>query len=215
MGPVDLRLEARPSLEPHLAARRRLRARPLDVPADRVVAPLEPVIADQVLMHPGRQQRRLRHEPLINQRLERVELRRHPLAAIGRLRALLEIPLHRPPIPTEQPADLRVRVALTRKRPDVHQILLADHDDLHARQHEAVERQDRPRQNSRPRGCQKARTRVTGSSPLRGSSPITRGPNLQASRSTDRIRWPSTGIIGWPRAASPASPASRGRPDTG
>ncbi len=41
---------------------------------------------------------------------------------------------------------------------------------------------------------------MTGSSPLRGSSPITRVPNPGTSQSTYRIRWPSTSIIGWPRA---------------
>lgn len=48
-----------------------------------------------------------------------------------------------------------------------------------------------------------ARTRVTGSSPLRGSSPITRvpgSPASPASSSTDRIQWPSTSIIRWLRA---------------
>src|SRR5437763_16860044 len=50
-------------------------------------------------------------------------------------------------------------------------------------------------------GGQTARTRVTGSSPLQGSSPITRVTNLQASRLTYRIRWPSTSIIGWLRAS--------------
>jgi len=42
-----------------------------------------------------------------------------------------------------------------RKRPDVHQILLADHDNLHARRHEAVERQGRLRQNSRRGGVRR------------------------------------------------------------
>jgi hypothetical protein len=200
MRPVDLRLEPGTRLEPRLAAHRRLRPGPLDVAADRVVTALEPVIPDEVLMHPRRQQSGLRREPLIDQRLKRIQLRRHPLPAVDRLNARLEIPLHRPPIPTEQPADLRVRVALTRKRPDVHQILLADNRRPPGSTTRAVERQDRLRQNSPTGGAQTARTRVTGSSPLRGSSPITRIPNPEASRSTYRIRWPSTGIIGWLRA---------------
>ena len=50
------------------------------------------------------------------------------------------------------------------------------------------------------------RTRATGSSPLRGSSPITRVSKPAASQSTYRIRWPSTSIIGWPRATVVAAP---------
>jgi hypothetical protein len=148
MRPVDLRLKPRPGLEPRLATRRRPRPRTLDIPTDRVIAALKPVVADQVLMNPGRQRPRLRRQPLIDQRLERVKLRSHPLAVVHRLRALLEIPLHRPPIPPQQPADLRIRVTLTRQRPDIHQILLADHRRPPARRHQSRERQDRLRQDS-------------------------------------------------------------------
>jgi hypothetical protein len=119
VGPIDLRLMPGPGLEPLLGPPRGLRPRALDIPADRVVAALEPVIADQVLMHPGGQQPGLRGQPLIDQRLELIQLRRHPLAPIRRLRPKLQIPLHRPPVPAEHPADLRVRVALTRKRPNL------------------------------------------------------------------------------------------------
>ncbi len=114
VGPVDLRLEPRRCLEPHLRARRRLRPKALDIAAHSVVAALEPVIADQVLMHPCRQQPGLLRKPLIDHRLELVQLGRHPLAAIHRLRPGLHIPLHRPSITADQPADLGVRVALTR-----------------------------------------------------------------------------------------------------
>jgi hypothetical protein len=124
--PVNLRLEPRRGLKPLLRPARRPRPGPVDISTDGVVAALEPIIADQVLMHPRGQQPRLRGQPLIDQRLQRIQLRRHPLAAIHRLRTGLQIPLHRPPIPADQPADLRVREPLTRKRPDVHQILLAD-----------------------------------------------------------------------------------------
>ena len=203
VGPVDLRLEPGPGLEPHLATRRRLRPRALDVPTDRVVAALEPVIADQVLMHPRRQQPRLRRQPLIDQRLQRIQLRRHPLAAIDRLRALLEIPLHRPPIPTEQPADLGVRVALTRKRPDVHQILLADQrrtstlDD-----HKAAERQDRLRQNSRPREASQdahARDGLVAPPGLLTHHARTQPPSLpvdlQNSMAINQHYWVATGSV--------------------
>jgi hypothetical protein len=64
-------------------------------------------------MHPGSEQPRLFREPLIDHRLQGIQLRRHPLAAVDGLRALLEIPLHRP-LTADQSADLGVRVALMR-----------------------------------------------------------------------------------------------------
>jgi len=128
--------------------------------ADRVIDAGERVVANEILMHPGRQQPRLLREPLIDQRLERVQLRRHPLAPIDRLGALLEITLHRQPVTTNQPADLGIRIALARQRPDVHQLLLGDHPSLHARQHKPLERQDPAGQNQP--GVIRQRTRTRG-----------------------------------------------------
>jgi hypothetical protein len=51
----------------------------LDIPAHGVVAALEPVVAHEVLMNTSRQQPRLVCEPVIDQGLELIELRRHPL----------------------------------------------------------------------------------------------------------------------------------------
>src|SRR4051812_20232698 len=114
-------------LEALLAACRWPRPRALHVAADRVVAALEAVVADQILMDPRRQKPRRGRQPLIDQRLELVQLARHPLAPVDRLGAGLQIALDRPPVAPEQPADLGVRVALAGQRPHVHQFLLADH----------------------------------------------------------------------------------------
>ena len=65
----------------------------------------------------------------------------------------------------------------------------------------AVERQDRARQTADRGAGQTTRTRVTGWSPLRGSSPITRVASPSASQSTYTIRWPSTSIIVLPAIA--------------
>src|SRR3954449_8753191 len=180
-----------PGLKALLLARRRPRPRALDVAPHGVVAALEAVVADQVLMDPRRQQARRGGQPLINHRLDLVQLARHPPAPIDRLRTRLQIPLHRPPVPAEQPADLGVRVALARQRPRVHQLLLADQPRPPAARTTPRPRASRPPQTEppTPRAGQTARTRVTGSPPLRGSSPITRVGSLnQPSRPTYTIR---------------------------
>src|SRR3954471_16124930 len=180
MGPVDLRLMTGPRLKALLLARGRPRPRALDVAADRVVAALKAVIAGQVLMDPRRQQARRGRQPLVDQRLELIQLARHPPPLVDRLRPGLQIALHRPPIAAQQSADLGVRVPLARQRPRVHQLLLVDH-----RRSPRRSTTHRPRASPRPqtepptpRVGQDARTRVTGDSPLRGSSPITRVASL-------------------------------------
>src|SRR4051812_2870097 len=95
-----------PSLKALRRPRRRARPRTLDVATDRVVAALESVVAYEILMDPSRQQPRCGRQPLIDQRLELVQLARHPLAPVDRLRAGLQIPLDRPPDTPNQPADL-------------------------------------------------------------------------------------------------------------
>ena len=178
MRPIDLGLEPGRGLKPHLGPAWRLRSRPVDIPAHSVIPAVKPIVTHEVLVDPRRQQPRLASEPLIDQRLEPVELRRHPPAAIRRLRTMLEIPLHRPPIPAQQPADLRVGVALTRKRPDVHQFLLADQPDLPLDDDKAVERHGPAGQNQPGgfSGCGRARR---DRRPLRGSSPDARVTSLR------------------------------------
>ena len=51
---------------------------------------------------------------------------------------MLQIALHRPPITTQQPADLRIGQPLTLQRLDIHQLLLADHHDLQLDDNQAV-----------------------------------------------------------------------------
>lgn len=200
--PVDLRLPARPRLEPLLRPRLRLRPRPLDVAAHRVVAAVEAVIARQILIHPRREQPRLPREPLVDHRLERVELRRHPPPAIHRLRSLLQIALHRPPIAPDQPADLGVGKALALQRPHVHELLLIEHAALPRRDDTtavSVKKTADRKPTSTPQQAAHAAgeaRRPTGSSPPR---PRTQTPN-RGCRSTDRIRWPSTYIFEWIRA---------------
>ena len=105
----------------------------------------KPVVANQVVIYPGPQQPRLRRQPLIDQRLERVQLGRHPPPAIGRLRARLQVPLHRPPIPTQQPADSRVREPLTRSALMSIKSSSLITDDLPLDDTKVVERQGPPR----------------------------------------------------------------------
>src|SRR4051794_24445286 len=91
--PVDLGLMTRRGLEALLLPPRWPWPGALDVAAARFVAALDPSVPDQVLMDPRRQKPRGRGQPLIDQRLELVQLRRHPPAPVDRLRAGLQIPL--------------------------------------------------------------------------------------------------------------------------
>jgi hypothetical protein len=184
--PIDLRLMARRRLKPLLALGRRPGPGPLHVAAHRVVAALEAVVAHQVLMDPRRQQPRLRGQPLIDPRLERIQLGRRAPAAIDRLHAVFQITLDRPPIAPHQPRDLGIAVPLTPKRPDVHQLLLADQCGLRARR-QRTPRASRPPPTEPAARPQQPRPRASGSSPLRGSSPLTRTPN-PSSQTTYRIR---------------------------
>jgi hypothetical protein len=94
--------------QPHLRSRRRLGA----ASARRSGAPChsrpKAVVAHQILIHPRGQLPRLRRRPLVDQRLKRIQLQRHPPAPVDRLRTVLEIALHRPPIAAEQ-GDLSLR----------------------------------------------------------------------------------------------------------
>src|ERR1700690_360067 len=130
MRPSDLRLMTRGSLKTLCCPRHRTRASPLGIATHRVVATSEPIVTHQILVDSGRQKPRLRGQPLIDQWLELIELRRHPPAPVDRLSTILQIPLDRAPITAQQPADLRIAIPLPVKRPDIHQLLLADHHDL-------------------------------------------------------------------------------------
>jgi hypothetical protein len=103
--------------------------------------------ADRLLMRPATHQ-----QATDRSRLELIQLRRSPPTTINRLSTLLDIPLHRPPITTKQPADLGIAQPLTLQRPDIHQLLLADQHGLPAREHEPHEPQHRTQQNPSTNG---------------------------------------------------------------
>ena len=128
--PVDLRLVPGRRLEPLTGPRRTPWTGPLGIAAHRVIAAREAIVAHQILVDARRQQTRLRGQPLIDQRLELIQLRRCAPALIDGLSTMLQIALHGPPITTQHPADLGIGQPLTLQRPDIHQLLLADHRDL-------------------------------------------------------------------------------------
>jgi hypothetical protein len=147
MGPVDLRLMTRRRLKTLLDPGRPPGPGALDITTDRVITALKTVIARQILMNARGQQARLTSQPLIDHGLELIQLRRCPPATISRLDPILQIPLHRPPITSQQPTDLCVGQPLARKCPDVHQLLLADQNGLPTRRQERRQSQPHTRQD--------------------------------------------------------------------
>jgi hypothetical protein len=127
MRPVDLGLMAGGGLE----AQRRvgLAARPgaLDVAAHGLVGADEAVVALKVLMDARREQGRLAGQPLVDQGLERVELRGCAPAPVDRLLAGLDVTLDRAPVTAQEPGDLGVGVSLAVQGLGVHELLLAEH----------------------------------------------------------------------------------------
>ena len=148
VGPVDLGLVAGRGLKAALELGVRPRARALDVAAHRLVAAAEAVVAHEVLVDPRRLQARLAGEPLVNHRLDPIELRGLALAAVDGLRAVDQVAAHRPPVAAHQPADLGVGKPLSVQGPDVHELLLVDHRRLQVR---SIERTWR-RVRTDPRG---------------------------------------------------------------
>ncbi len=131
--PIDLRLMTRGGLKALLRPGRHALidgAGAFDVATYGLVGASEAVVAHEVLMDPGRQQPRALGQPLIDHRLERIELGRCALAPVDRLGVLGQIALDRPPIAADRPADLRVRVPLPVQGLDVHEVLLADQHTL-------------------------------------------------------------------------------------
>jgi hypothetical protein len=74
------------------------RARTLDVATHRAIAALKAVVADEVLMDARSLEPRLGRQPLIDQRLERIQLGRHPPAPVDGLRPVLEVALDGSPV---------------------------------------------------------------------------------------------------------------------
>ncbi len=124
--PVDLRLMARRRLK---ALLRRLglgRSRSLHVAAHSLIAAHKTVVACEILMDALCLKTRRGRQPLVDQRLEWVELRRCALAPIGRLRAFGQIALDGAPVAAHVAADLRVVQPLAVQGLDVHELLLVD-----------------------------------------------------------------------------------------
>jgi hypothetical protein len=119
----------------------------LDITTDGVITALETVTARQIPMNARGQQAQLPSQPLIYHGLELIQLRQCPPARISRLGPTLQIPLHSPPITPQQPTDLRTSQPLTRKCPDIHQLLLADQRGLPTRRQERRQSQPHARQD--------------------------------------------------------------------